>query len=171
MTIFLIIFGLAGARILSLLESWNDFLKDPIEMAFSAGGLTWYGGFFLAGVAILWAMKRRKLKFFIVADAMAPALILGYGVGRLGCHSSGDGDYGIPTKLPWGVDYACGVGPPSVAFRYRPTIEAKFPGGIVPNNVLCHPTPIYEFIACVIIFYVLRRLRKWKRTDTILARA
>lgn len=159
-TIFAIIFGLAGARILSLMESWNDFLKDPIEMAFSTGGLTWYGGFILPGLAILWAMKRKGFKFLAVADAMAPALILGYGIGRLGCHFSGDGDYGIPTNLPWGVDYARGVAPPSVAFQYCPTIEAKFPSGIVPNNVLCHPTPIYEFIACVIIFYVLWRLRK-----------
>ena len=54
---------------------------------------------------------------------------------------------------------------PSVAYQYRPSIEAKIPGGIVPINVLCYPTPIYEFIACVIIFYVLWRLRKRMKRD------
>ena len=158
-TILAIVLGLAGSRILYLIEDWGDFLKDPLGMAFSAGGLTWYGGFILAGLAIIWTAKRNGFKIFDVADALAPALILGYGVGRLGCHFSGDGDYGIPTSLPWGVDYANGVAPPSIAFQYRPNIEAKFPSGIVPNNILCHPTPIYEFLACLIIFYVLWKMR------------
>lgn len=159
-SIIAIILGLAGSRILSLIENWGDFLKAPAYMAFVGGGLTWYGGFILAGLVIAWTIRRKGLRFLSVADAMAPALILGYGVGRLACHFSGDGDYGIPTKLPWGVDYAKGIDPPSTAFRYMPKIEAKYPGGIVPNNTLCHPTPIYEFLACLVIFYVLWRLRK-----------
>ncbi len=164
-TIYAVVFGLAGARILSLIETWKDFLRDPIGMAFSAGGLTWYGGFVLAGIVILWSIKRKGFKFLTVADALAPALILGYGVGRLACHFSGDGDYGIPTTLPWGVDYARGVDPPAEAFRAMPKIEARYPGGVVPNNILCHPTPIYEFLACLLIFYVLWRYRKKLVTD------
>ncbi|MCL5267632.1 MAG: prolipoprotein diacylglyceryl transferase [Bacteroidetes bacterium] len=164
-TILAVVFGLSGSRILSLIENWGDFLKDPIEMAFSSGGLTWYGGFFLAAAAITWAAKRKGFKFFKVADALAPALILGYGVARLACHFSGDGDYGMPTNLPWGVDYAKGVVPPSVAFRIFPKIEARYPGGIVPNNTLLHPTPIYEFLACLLIFYVLWQLRKKTRPE------
>ncbi len=159
-TILAVVLGLAGSRILSLIENWGDFLKAPLYMAFIGGGLTWYGGFILAGVVIIWIAKRKGFKFLTVADAAAPALILGYGIGRLACHFSGDGDYGMPTKLPWGVDYAKGVDPPSLAFRYLPKIEARYPGGVVPNNTLCHPTPIYEFLACLLIFYVLWRLRK-----------
>ncbi|MCL5021736.1 MAG: prolipoprotein diacylglyceryl transferase [Bacteroidetes bacterium] len=159
-TILAVLLGLAGSRLLSLIENWGDFLKHPVYMAFVGGGLTWYGGFILAGLVIAWTIKRKGYRFLNVADALAPALILGYGVGRLACHFSGDGDYGIPTNLPWGVDYAKGIDPPSTAFRYMPKIEAKYPGGIVPNNTLCHPTPIYEFLACLVIFYVLWRLRK-----------
>lgn len=164
-TLLAVVFGIAGSKILSLIENWGDFLKDPIGMAFSPGGLTWYGGFVLAAVMILWAAHRKHIKFSKVADALAPALILGYGVARLGCHFSGDGDYGMPTSLPWGVDYSRGIVPPSVAFRDFPHIEDKFPGGIVPNNTLLHPTPIYEFIAALLIFYFLWKIRKKVRPD------
>lgn len=164
-TIIAVVFGIAGSKILSLIENWGDFLKDPIGMAFSPGGLTWYGGFVLAAIVILWAAKRKGFKLTTVADALAPALILGYGVARLGCHFSGDGDYGMPTRLPWGVDYSKGIVPPSVAFHGFPRIEANFPGGIVPNNTLLHPTPIYEFLACLLIFYALWRMRKTFHTD------
>ncbi|MCL4539262.1 MAG: prolipoprotein diacylglyceryl transferase [Bacteroidetes bacterium] len=159
-TILAVVLGLAGSRILSLIENWGDFLKDPIGMALATGGLTWYGGFILALVVIAWVIRRKKLRFLSVADAVAPALLLGYGIGRIACHVSGDGDYGIPTKLPWGVDYAHGVAPPSIAFRYMPQIEARYPGGIVPNNILCQPTPLYEFLACVGLFFILWKLRK-----------
>ncbi|MCL5033794.1 MAG: prolipoprotein diacylglyceryl transferase [Bacteroidetes bacterium] len=159
-TILAGIFGIAGSKILSLIENWGDFMRDPIGMAFSPGGLTWYGGFILAAIVILWAAKRRNIRFASVADALAPALILGYGVARLGCHFSGDGDYGMPTTLPWGVDYSKGIVPPSAAFQGFPQIESKYPGGIVPNTVLLHPTPIYEFLACLLIFYVLWQMRK-----------
>ncbi len=159
-TILAVVLGLAGSRILSLIENWGDFLKDPIGMAFAAGGLTWYGGFILAAVVIGWVIKRKGFRFLNVADAVAPALMLGYGIGRIACHVSGDGDYGIPTKLPWGVDYAHGVAPPSIAFRYMPKIEARFPGGVVPNNILCQPTPLYEFLACLGLFFILWKLRK-----------
>lgn len=159
-TLLAVVFGIAGSKILSLIENWGDFLKDPIGMAFSPGGLTWYGGFVLAAVMILWSARRKHIKFSKVADGLAPALILGYAVARLGCHFSGDGDYGMPTNLPWGVNYSKGIVPPSIAFRDFPHIEAMFPGGIVPDNTLLHPTPIYEFIAGLLIFYFLWKIRK-----------
>jgi phosphatidylglycerol---prolipoprotein diacylglyceryl transferase len=164
-TILAVVFGIAGAKMLSLIENWGDFLRDPIGMAFSPGGLTWYGGFALAAAMILWSAHKKKFKFARVADALAPALMLGYGVARLGCHFSGDGDYGMPTKLPWGVNYSNGIVPPSIAFRDFAHIEDKFPGGIVPNNTLLHPTPIYEFIAGLAIFYILWKFRKELKPD------
>ena len=54
-----------------------------------------------------------------------PALAIGYAVGRLGCQLAGDGDYGIPSNLPWAMAY---------------------PKGTVPTTVEVHPTPIYEFL-------------------------
>jgi phosphatidylglycerol:prolipoprotein diacylglycerol transferase len=117
LTIIAVVFGIIGSKILSLIENWGDFIRDPIGMAFSPGGLTWYGGFILAAVIIIWDVRRKHYPFLKIADALAPALILGYGVARLGCHFSGDGDYGIPTNLPWGTDYSKGTYPPSLAFR------------------------------------------------------
>jgi phosphatidylglycerol:prolipoprotein diacylglycerol transferase len=63
-------------------------------------------------------------------DLAAPAAAIGYGIGRIGCLLSGDGCYGIETKLPWGM---------------------KFPNGIEPTFVPVHPTPLYEFGAGLLI--------------------
>ena len=165
LTFIAIIFGIAGSKILSLIENWSDFQKDPIGMAISPGGLTWYGGFILAAVIILLAVRKKHYNFMTVTDAFAPALILGYGVARLGCHFSGDGDYGMPTSLPWGVDYSKGIVPPSVALKDFPLITDKFPGGIAPDATPLHPTPIYEFIVCTIIFAFLWKIRKTAKPD------
>ena len=165
LTIIAVACGIAGSKLLSVIESWSDFLKDPVGMIFNPGGLTWYGGFILAAVVIWWDIKKKGYKFFSVADAFAPALILGYGVARIGCHLSGDGDYGMPTHLPWGVDYARGTYPPSLAFKDFPNVAAKFPGGIVPDNTLLHPTPLYEFIAGLLIFSFLWKIRRTIKPD------
>ena len=93
-----------------------------------------------------------------VCDAAAPSLAIGYGIARVGCHLSGDGDYGLPVSqfmswVPWGTDYSKGTLPPSIAFRGT-DIAAKF-GGVVPDNTLCHPTPMYELVFGIIIFSLL----------------
>ena len=112
-----IIFGIVGSKLFDLFENWDRFLEDPIGMAFSPGGLTFYGGLILAIIAIYIYAKRKKIPFLVLADAAAPALAIAYGIGRIGCHLAGDGDYGIPTNLPWGTDYSNGTVPPSVMFR------------------------------------------------------
>jgi phosphatidylglycerol:prolipoprotein diacylglycerol transferase len=63
-------------------------------------------------------------------DLASPAVAVGYGVGRLGCLISGDGDYGVPTSLPWGM---------------------SFPNGLVPTTQRVHPTPIYELLVALLI--------------------
>jgi len=165
LTFIAVVLGIAGSKILSLVEDWGSFMKDPLGMMLSPGGLTWYGGFVLAALAIWVDVKRKHQKFLRIADAFAPALILGYGIARIGCHLSGDGDYGIPTDLPWGVNYSRGIVPPSAAFGDFPLIARRFPGGFVPDNTLLHPTPIYEFVACTIIFLFLWRTRKTIEVD------
>ena len=141
-TILAIVLGLAGSRILYLIEDWGDFLKDPLGMAFSAGGLTWYGGFILAGLAIIWTAKRKGFKIFDVADALAPALILGYGVGRLGCHFSGDGYYGIPPSLPFDRISISPIYRSQNSRRHRPDQRALLSNSdlrvhCVRYNILC----------------------------------
>jgi phosphatidylglycerol---prolipoprotein diacylglyceryl transferase len=158
-TLIALIAGVVGSKILFLFENWTYFLEDPAGMAFSPSGLTFYGGFILATLAIYVYLKRRGIRFLQAADAIAPGLLLAYGIARIGCHLAGDGDYGFPTTLPWGTDYSKGTYPPSIAFRNVPEIAGKYPGGIVPDSTLCHPTPIYEFLICAILFWVLWRLR------------
>ena len=158
-TLLAIIFGIAGSKLFHLFENWGDFLADPFGMIFSAGGLTFYGGLILAIVAIMILLKQKKIPFLYIADAASPSLALAYGIGRIGCHLAGDGDYGIPTSLPWGVNYENGIVKPSLMFQGS-EIAKNFPGGIVPNNTPLHPTPMYEFFVGLIIFFILWQLRK-----------
>ena len=159
-TMIALLAGISGSKILYLIENWEETLADPIGSIFSPAGLTFYGGFVLAAVSIYWYMKRKGISFLKIADAVAPALLLAYGIARIGCHLAGDGDYGFPTSLPWGTDYSNGTYPPSVAFRDFPEITSRFPGGIVPNNIPCHPTPVYEFVICAVLCWFLWRMRK-----------
>ncbi len=154
-TILALVFGIAGAKILYLLENWNSFINDPVDMTFSAGGLTWYGGFFLGIAAVLTYARSKRIPLLTVLDGLGVALLLAYGVARLGCHFSGDGDYGFPTDLPWGTNYENGTYPPSRAFAIFPEVTAKYPNGIVPDNTPCHPTPVYEMILGVIGFSLM----------------
>jgi phosphatidylglycerol:prolipoprotein diacylglycerol transferase len=165
MTLIALIAGIAGAKILFLIENWQDFLRSPVGLTFSASGLTWYGGFLLAFGCIYYYIRKKKYPFAKISDAGAPALILAYGIARIGCHLSGDGDYGIPTSLPWGTNYEHGTYPPSIAFRDFPEIARQFPGGIVPDNTPLHPAPMYEFILCTLFFIILWRIGKRKVPD------
>ncbi|MCU0452866.1 MAG: prolipoprotein diacylglyceryl transferase [Bacteroidetes bacterium] len=158
-TFLALVLGIVGSKLMHLVENLSAFVANPLQMAFSPGGLTFHGGLILAIIGIYIYVRQKGIPFLVVADAAAPSLMLAYGIGRIGCHLAGDGDYGFPTSLPWGTDYSKGTYPPSIAFRDFPEITSQYPGGIVPDNVLCHPTPVYEFIACAIGFWILWRLR------------
>ncbi len=159
-TLFALIFGIVGSKVLYLLENWNEFMQDR-STAFSPGGLTWYGGLILATLAIFVYTKKKKFQFLTICDASAPALMLGYGIARLGCHLAGDGDYGMPTDLPWATVYAKGTYPPSIAFQDFPEVIQQYGvNGIVPDTTPVHPAPVYEFFLSVLVFIVLWKLRK-----------
>jgi phosphatidylglycerol:prolipoprotein diacylglycerol transferase len=142
--------GLLGARILFILEEWNHFVLSPGDFIFTGAGFTWYGGFLGGVLGVTWVVRKNKIPWLIAADIAAPALAIGYGVGRLGCHVAGDGDWGTVTDVPWGVAYTraiIGWVDPSTGIPY-------------PPGVRVHPTPIYEFVESAIIFGVLWALRK-----------
>lgn len=153
-TMISLIGGIAGAKLFHLFENWSDFIGDPIGMAFSSGGLTWYGGFLLATALIYVFIRRKNITFFEMADMAAPSLAIGYGIARIGCHLAGDGDYGIATDLPWKTAYVHGTVP--TAFVLDPATGARVPTEWV------HPAPVYEFILGVIIFSILYARRKKK---------
>jgi len=90
-----VISGLIGAKLFNALETWDDFIRDPAGNLFSGGGLTFYGGLIVASLSIFLYCKKHKINFGHFCDAAAPALIIAYAIGRLGCHFSGDGDWGI----------------------------------------------------------------------------
>jgi phosphatidylglycerol:prolipoprotein diacylglycerol transferase len=159
-TILAVVSGIAGAKILFLIEEWKTFVRNPIGEAFTPGGLTWYGGFILGMTAISLYVRSKKIPFLKIWDGLAMGLIIAYGVSRLGCHLSGDGDYGFPTTLPWGTNYEKGTSPPSRTFAIFPEITSRYPGGVVPDNTPCHPTPVYEFLLGVAGFVLMWNLRK-----------
>ena len=160
--------GLIGAKIFHQLENWNDFISDPIGQLFSGGGLTFYGGLICGALAVIAYVKKYKIKTGVIADVMAAPLMLAYGVGRIGCHMSGDGDWGIPNLNPkpgwleflpdwiWGYTY------PNNVIRAGERMEfCSDPLGIycyeLANPV--YPTAVYEALMGIILFTVIWRLR------------
>jgi phosphatidylglycerol:prolipoprotein diacylglycerol transferase len=126
--------GIAGARLYHVLESPAEFFADPWPLLFSRYGFAWFGGFLGGFGALLILAYRNKIPTLEFLDACSPAAAAGYAIGRIGCLLSGDGDYGIPTSLPWGM---------------------SFPNGVVPTTQRVHPTPIYEFLAWMAIAWFL----------------
>ncbi len=129
--------GVVGAKLYHLFESPREFFEHPFELFFSRTGLAWFGGLLGGFLTLVLIARHFRIPVLRMFDLASPAAALGYGVGRLGCLTSGDGDYGIPTSLPWGM---------------------SFPNGIVPTTARVHPTPIYEFLAALVIFWILWRL-------------
>ncbi|MGB8323104.1 MAG: prolipoprotein diacylglyceryl transferase family protein [Candidatus Acidiferrum sp.] len=122
--------GILGAKLYHLLESPAEFFADPFPLLFSRYGFAWFGGFLGGFGAMLLQGRFAKLPTLEFLDACSPAACFGYAIGRIGCLLSGDGDYGRPTALPWGM---------------------SFPNGVVPTTDRVHPTPLYEFfIWCAI---------------------
>jgi prolipoprotein diacylglyceryltransferase len=127
--------GLVGSKLYHDLEEPREFFAHP-GMFFSNTGFAWFGAV-LGGLLALWFFARRyRIPYLMILDVCAPAATLGYAIGRLGCLLSGDGDYGVPTSLPWGM---------------------SFPNGLVPTLERVHPTPVYECLAWLLIFYFLWR--------------
>jgi phosphatidylglycerol:prolipoprotein diacylglycerol transferase len=157
--------GVVGSRLLFLVEERARFLVDPVGMTVASGGLSFYGGFLLATVAVYPYLKAKGIGFLTFSDAAAPGALLGRGIGRLGCHLSGDGDYGLPTALPWGTDYSSGVYPPSKALARLPDLAREFPGGVAPDDLPMHPTGVYEFVLATLVFVVVWRYRTRGRPD------
>lgn len=160
-TLIALVGGVAGSKLFSLLENWQEFIADPAGQIFSAAGLTFYGGLIVATFSIMVYVRRKKLRFLSVADASAPSLILAYGIGRIGCQLAGDGDYGIPSTLPWAMGYPNGT--VSTLSARNPELRAKFvemfPGREVPTDIAVHPAPMYETLAAVLLFLFLWRIR------------
>lgn len=140
--------GIIGAKLYHVLESPQQLFADPMGELFSRYGLAWFGGLIAGFAAFVWLARRRKIPLLTMLDVGSPAAALGYGVGRIGCFLSGDGDYGKPTSLPWGMSFPHGL---------VPTTQTCVEWGW-PASCRVQPSPIYEFIAAGVIALVLWRL-------------
>jgi phosphatidylglycerol:prolipoprotein diacylglycerol transferase len=128
--------GILGAKLWHVLETPHELFTHPADLLFDRAGFAWYGGLIVGILALLWQARVYKLGYLQMLDLSAAAASVGYGVGRLGCLVSGDGDYGKPTNLPWGM---------------------SFPNGLVPTYQKVHPTPIYELFGALFIAWILWR--------------
>ena len=99
MTVIAVVAGIVGAKIFHIMENWGDFVADPRGMLFSQGGLTFYGGLLFAAVGIIWYVRKHRVNLPIFVDVTLPTVMLAYGIGRIGCHLAGDGDWGIPANV------------------------------------------------------------------------
>ena len=164
-TILALVFGLLGAKLFDIFENWSGFLKDPKSYLFSPSGLTMYGGLICAALAIWIYARRYKIGFWHLNDSAAPALMIAYSIGRIGCQVAGDGDWGIPSDLSKKPGFL-----PDWMWSYRFPHNVNEAGIPIPGctdvkycnqlEVGVYPTPLYEVIACFILFLVLWSVRK-----------
>jgi phosphatidylglycerol:prolipoprotein diacylglycerol transferase len=206
LTIFAAIFGFLGAKVFNSLETWDDFIKNPIDSLLSFSGLTFYGGLICAALAIWYYARKNGIGFWYLNDAAAPGLMLAYGVGRIGCQVSGDGDWGIVNSAYYSGQNAKPVLAGAVDFERVlqqsrevflpqfgaldkvPHLAVKAPSFLpdwlfaysYPHNVInegvrlpgcdgqycsylplpVFPTPFYETIVCIGLFFLIWSLRK-----------
>lgn len=165
-TIIAAISGIIGAKIFHNLENIKDFLADPIGQIMAFSGLTFYGGLICGAISVVLYCRKYKLNVLHLIDSAAPALMLAYGVGRIGCQMSGDGDWGIVNLTPkpewlnsfpdwiWSYDFPNNV---INAGIYIDGCTGRF-CSVLPQPVW--PTALYEVIMCIILFSVLWLIRK-----------
>ncbi len=140
--------SLVGARLWLVFEDWPGFLRDPFGLLFTGSGFVFYGGLVGGALAMTLFFRRHGIPWWRGADAVAPALVIGQAIGRIGCQLSGDGDWGTVTTVPWGMAYPYAV----VGWPYPPGIRV-------------HPAPIYESLAYFAIFAILWRRRRSPQPD------
>jgi phosphatidylglycerol---prolipoprotein diacylglyceryl transferase len=140
--------GVVGSRVYFVVQNYDSVKGDLLGNLFGGSGLVWYGGVIGGALGVLlWAWYRDFLRLALL-DLAAPALALGYALGRIGCQLSGDGDYGKPWNGPWAMSY---------------------PHGTVPTDRTVHPTPIYETLAMGLGAWILWQLRERFRAGVLFA--
>lgn len=142
--------GLLGARLLFILEEWNNFTQAPFDFLFSGSGFSWYGGLVGGALAAACVFKKHSVPLARAGDISAPALALAYGIGRIGCFLAGDATWGKVTDVPWGMAF-----PDALAEWADPVTGVPYPPG-----VKVHPTQLYELVQSLLVFSILWNLRK-----------
>lgn len=166
MTMIAAVSGIIGAKIFHNLENMDAFLADPIGQLISFSGLTFYGGLIAGAISVIWYANNYKINTKHLIDSAAPGLMLAYGVGRIGCQMSGDGDWGIDNLAPK---------PEWMSFLPDWMWSYTFPHNVINAGVpidgctgkFCMelanpvwPTAFYEVIMSLAIFGILWAIRR-----------
>ncbi len=160
-------FGVLGAKLFHIIDYWDEFVQNPAAMIFSGSGLTVYGGILVGSIAILWYANSKGVNKGRLMDAVAPGLMLAYGIGRVGCYLSGDGDWGVcssladkPAWIPgflWSETFPramIGMDP----VQYNAVQRGAECAYAAPDGV--YPTMLYELLMASVLAAVLWGLRK-----------
>jgi len=157
--------GLAGARLWDVFNNLSDYARDPLSIVFSTSGFVWYGGFIGGFAAIVLVARRHRVRLLPTLDMVAPAVLVGHAFGRIGCLLSGDGDWGLPTKMPWGMAYPRAI----VGWNSETVLKLNAHDQLVPGfypGVRVQPMPIFEaVIYAAIAVFLLWAMRKRHWTE------
>jgi len=164
-TLIAAIGGIIGAKLFDALENYQDFFQNP-AMIFSSSGLTVYGGLIVGGILVLVYTGKKGIPILNMVDAAAPSMILAYAVGRIGCQMAGDGDWGIvnanpkPSFLGFLPDWMWSFGYPHNVEHAGIPIPGCMGDYCTVLSPGVYPTPFYETIMGLIIFFILWSMRK-----------
>ena len=144
--------GIVGSKVYHVIENLDQIMSsnNPMSLIFSGSGLVFLGGLLGAIISVTVVLKKNNVPWLTFADQLAPLILLGYAIGRLGCFLVGD-DYGIPSKLPWAMSFPEGLPPTTTSvFAYQfPWIDiSDLPVGIIK----VHPTQLYETLICCLLY-------------------
>jgi phosphatidylglycerol:prolipoprotein diacylglycerol transferase len=143
--------GIIGARVFDILDNADRFVADPLSMILTRTGFSIYGGLCFGIVAGVIFLKRRSIPVIPMLDATAPSIMLGYGIGRLGCQISGDGDWGIAASMTSKPGWL-------PEWLWAQTYDGNIAGVIItPPGV--YPTPLYEITMAIGVALGLWALR------------
>ncbi|MEO0074567.1 MAG: prolipoprotein diacylglyceryl transferase [candidate division WOR-3 bacterium] len=142
-----------GARLLYVIFHFSEFANDLIGIiAFwrgGLGGLMFFGGFLFAFIAGIIYVQVNRMPIYKMLDAIAPALVLGEGITRIGCFLNGC-CFGKPTNCFMGIIF-----PPHSAAGYQ-------------FHIPIHPTQLYSSLAGFILFGIALILEKKHLKDGVL---
>ncbi|MEY5069666.1 MAG: hypothetical protein RLZ47_1528 [Bacteroidota bacterium] len=158
--------GFIGAKIFHNLEYFSDFMKDPIDGLLSFSGLTFYGGLICGGAGVLYIANKNGVKPLHMLDVGGPGMMLAYAIGRIGCHLSGDGDWGInnlapkPSWLSWSPDWVWATKYPHNVLNEGVPIKDCVGNFCMELPLPVYPTAFYEVLMASAIFIFLWSIRK-----------
>ncbi|WP_343671060.1 prolipoprotein diacylglyceryl transferase family protein [Chitinophaga sp.] len=152
------VWGFIGAKLFDAVEHFQELLYNPVTVLFSRSGFTYYGGLIFGALTYLYIGYRHKIKLIHMADIGSPGMMLAYGIGRIGCQLSGDGDWGIVNrhiKPGWIPQWAWAYTYPHNAIN-----AGVFKQGYYELPAGVYPTPLYEAVLCILLFLGMWMVRK-----------